>query len=194
MRCGTDQVNDADADPTNELQNLQQVLQRGNNAGGLSITGLSSLSTGQLCLQDGCKSRWSDVGGNPLNIDGDNDGIPHYKLVNGKYINDDCDDDDPAIGRAIDGNCNSDNDIYIDSSAYNSRTDNKCDYDDNHPGGWSGRGCEQCPFGYRVRDNIYMVCLAPNGNPTQAICAQYGAPGLWYPKSWQMEGGGVDCK
>ncbi len=35
-----DSVADADADPTNELQNLSEVLSRGNNAGNTTITGL----------------------------------------------------------------------------------------------------------------------------------------------------------
>ena len=63
VRCGTDQVNDADANPTNELQTLAQVLQRGNDAQGNSIIGLGSITTNQLCLSDGCKTAWSQVGG-----------------------------------------------------------------------------------------------------------------------------------
>ncbi len=48
--CVVDEVNDADADPNNELQTLAQVLQRGNNAGGRSITGVGSLSTSALTI------------------------------------------------------------------------------------------------------------------------------------------------
>ncbi len=40
VKCGIDRNNDADADPTNELQNLYSVLKRGNSAGGYRITGL----------------------------------------------------------------------------------------------------------------------------------------------------------
>jgi len=144
IRCGVDQVNDADADPTNELQTLSQVLSRGNDAGGrdiknvgnlyvngkvgigtssptdkLTISGGSvkvsgrlgtygfdpdsgypsgwgggihtwdvyaegtvgvgsggsltaymtrdgTIKAGRLCLSDGCKSKWSEVGGGSL--------------------------------------------------------------------------------------------------------------------------------
>ena len=42
-----DDVNDADADPTNELQDLTDVLGQGNNAGGIAISNLSDPSGAQ---------------------------------------------------------------------------------------------------------------------------------------------------
>ncbi|HPI81162.1 MAG TPA: hypothetical protein PLM35_11560, partial [Cyclobacteriaceae bacterium] len=44
---GTFSINDADADPSNELQNLSQVLSRGSDAGGSRIANLADPTSGQ---------------------------------------------------------------------------------------------------------------------------------------------------
>jgi len=191
IKCGTDQVNDADADPTNELQTLAEVLQRGNDAQGMNIENINTLSAQKLCLNGNCITSWDEAGiGRILDID--KDGVPYIE---------DCDDSNRNIGRAADGTCDGDGDGYIDKTAYVGSTDEFCDYDDNHPGGWSGYGCGSCPWGYWTAyfsngpdSYCYDSPRRDNGWNNWGVKCRNCNSGGCYDMSWTLPAGGTKCK